>query len=312
MANPNIRNKNHTVGKDEKSGAKLSTPFSVPRYFSRGSDALDASYVHKASRSVIPLALHTHSTRLESQVSICRMRSRSPSSNIRPDQFESLTRSSAPLCSLKKGPKGRAETRRQPLFISHPRRVLARAKDIMETNRLRVERGPPVSLSLSHTPRVISSFSRLLPFSYVVFDLSWIDETRDIRAARHRQQAEAKRDLNERKRMRGERKGERDGEIKKEVDTTCCEKQGKEREGTCESPEGIHRRFAMSKFAKSCRTSNDGLFDAERGRLPARWSSFEYMFATYELSLFSERVIHEFTFIVEADCSITKFYRYFV
>jgi len=62
------------------------------------------------------------------------------------------------------------------LFVSHfhSENSCARA-DIMETNR----RGKTTA-SPSHLP---------LPFSYVVFDLGWIDDTRDAGGWRHHQQA---------------------------------------------------------------------------------------------------------------------------
>lgn len=125
--------------------------------------------------------LPPRSSRLLPRVSICRMRSRSP--YIFPDQFESLTRSSHRSGSGERAAQeriGMSEDKAAALlFVSHlhGENSCARA-DIMETNRPRVAGGR------RFLPPRIS-----LPFSYVVFDLGWIDDTRDAGGRRHHQQA---------------------------------------------------------------------------------------------------------------------------
>lgn len=186
MTNPNFCNKNHTVGKDEiRLSSTPLTPFSVPRYFSRGSaHSIPHTYI-KHLDLWPPRSSHTLNT---PRVSICRMRSRSPSSNVLPDQFESLTRV-RPLVLLSEERAERAATRRQHSLS----RILgecsrARAKSIMETNRPRVERGRRFLSS-----RVISSSSRTPRYRSLTSYLISVELTKQgIRAAvggrRHHQQ----------------------------------------------------------------------------------------------------------------------------
>lgn len=88
------------------------------------------------------------------------MRSRLPSPNVLPDQFESLTRVRS--FALLKERAAESGNKTATLFISHPPRMQARAraraKGIMETNRLRVEKGATVSLpTLSLAPPALSA-----------------------------------------------------------------------------------------------------------------------------------------------------------
>lgn len=225
MANPNFCNKNHTVGKDEiRLSSTPLTPFSVPRYFSRGSaHSIPHTYI-KHLDLWPPRSSHTLNT---PRVSICRMRSRSPLSNVLPDQFESLTRA-RPLVLLSEERAERAETRRQHSLsrilgeCSRARKEHNGNKSSSGRERTKVSLFPRYLFLLPHSP---------LPFSYVVFDLGWIDETRDTGGGRrhHQQQRRNAVLTSEREREGGREK--RDGEIKtgEEVDTTCYGKQGKER-----------------------------------------------------------------------------------
>lgn len=145
--------------------------------------AFDTSYIHKACRPAPPPVPLIH--RLESQ-SVRRDQDR-PRLNVLFDQFESFTRTLFPLAAEKRERKRASRERTETvLFISHPRQVADRAKGIVETNRPRVERETRTRLFLSLALSFAALFAALL-FSYVVFDLGRIDETRDTGGRRRRQ-----------------------------------------------------------------------------------------------------------------------------
>lgn len=177
------------------------------------------------------------------------------------------------------------------LFVSHlhSEHSCARA-DIMETNR------PWVGLSLFVLAAVIL-------LRRIWSQLNWRYKGCGWSAAPSA--SEAKRGLNERRARTWEK--EREREDQRKWIRRATESKG----GFCESPEGIHRRFAMSKFTRVCRLLKDGLFDTKRGRLPTPWSIFlECVHTSYELLFLNGRWYMKR--VLEIDRFIIKFHEHFV
>lgn len=300
-ANPSIRDKNHMVGEVEIRLSLPSLDYPLLRL---------AVFLTRLSARSIP---HTYIERPNLLSRSCRLESRSVGWDQGRLTYSSIN-SRVSHRSVKERRKSRARTnlreRRQGGSTSLLSRI-SRDLSIREFVRARGHNGNKSSLGRERT--MVSPSSRSppspSPFPYVVFDLGWIDDTRDAGGRRHHQRARRNVVLTS-----GEWEHERGKERRRQekVDTVM-ESKGRKGE-LAKTPKGsiLAWRCWSSRGAVVYRRTDFSTL--RRGRLPIFANiSLGCKCAFCEFFFLNERK-YMFTFrrVLEADRPIIKFHGHFV